>query len=242
MFLVIQVITPDFYASVWHEDLTKICLAVRRRLDGDRQLHHVPHGQLQGSERWIALDLLLDDGNSTMVAVLVFLAAGTLAFSVMAVVRVHGSVKRRAANIGRVDELRTVGGRRPLAAAFEHEGRAAGASNTPPSTMPAGNTDEIKVLRRRMIQAGIYDPRAVGLFLPRPHRACGRPRRAGVHVRADGARQGRCIWLLIGLGGIVGYLGAEPLYRQAHQGARSRAPGRLPGFHGPAGGLRRCRA
>jgi tight adherence protein B len=28
MFLVIQVITPEFYASVWHEDLTKIALAV----------------------------------------------------------------------------------------------------------------------------------------------------------------------------------------------------------------------
>ena len=28
MFAVIQVITPDFYASVWHEDLTKISLAV----------------------------------------------------------------------------------------------------------------------------------------------------------------------------------------------------------------------
>jgi len=27
MFLVIQVITPDFYASVWNEDLTKMCLA-----------------------------------------------------------------------------------------------------------------------------------------------------------------------------------------------------------------------
>ena len=27
MFLVIQVITPEFYASVWNEDLTKICLA-----------------------------------------------------------------------------------------------------------------------------------------------------------------------------------------------------------------------
>ena len=27
VFLVIQIITPDFYASVWHEDLTKICLA-----------------------------------------------------------------------------------------------------------------------------------------------------------------------------------------------------------------------
>ena len=47
MFLVIQVITPDFYASVWHEDLTKMCLAARRRLDADRQFHHVPHGQLQ---------------------------------------------------------------------------------------------------------------------------------------------------------------------------------------------------
>ena len=28
MFLVIQVITPDFYASVWHEDITKIALAM----------------------------------------------------------------------------------------------------------------------------------------------------------------------------------------------------------------------
>ena len=27
MFLVIQIITPQFYASVWNEDLTKICLA-----------------------------------------------------------------------------------------------------------------------------------------------------------------------------------------------------------------------
>ena len=27
MFLVIQIITPQFYASVWNEDMTKICLA-----------------------------------------------------------------------------------------------------------------------------------------------------------------------------------------------------------------------
>ena len=27
MFLLIQIITPEFYASVWNEDLTKICLA-----------------------------------------------------------------------------------------------------------------------------------------------------------------------------------------------------------------------
>jgi tight adherence protein B len=28
MFLVIQLIAPDFYASVWHEDLTKVLLSV----------------------------------------------------------------------------------------------------------------------------------------------------------------------------------------------------------------------
>ena len=27
MFLIVQVITPQFYSSVWHEDLTKIALA-----------------------------------------------------------------------------------------------------------------------------------------------------------------------------------------------------------------------
>ena len=65
MFLVIQVVTPDFYASVWHEDLTKIALGVRRRLDGDRQLHHVPHGQFQDLSdglRWLSI---LGDGDST---------------------------------------------------------------------------------------------------------------------------------------------------------------------------------
>ena len=27
LFLIIQVVAPEFYRSVWHEDLTKICLA-----------------------------------------------------------------------------------------------------------------------------------------------------------------------------------------------------------------------
>ena len=28
MFAVIQFLVPSFYASVWHEDMTKICLAL----------------------------------------------------------------------------------------------------------------------------------------------------------------------------------------------------------------------
>ena len=47
MFLIIQIVAPDFYANVWHEDITKTALAGRRHLDGDRQLHHVPPGEFQ---------------------------------------------------------------------------------------------------------------------------------------------------------------------------------------------------
>ena len=47
---------------------------------------------------------MLGDGNPTMVGLLVFLAAGTLAFCVMTLIRVQGSVKRRAAGIGRLGD------------------------------------------------------------------------------------------------------------------------------------------
>ena len=46
-----------------------------------------------------ALDMLMNDGSTTMVGVLVFLAAATLAFSIMVAMRVQGSVKRRAAKV-----------------------------------------------------------------------------------------------------------------------------------------------
>ena len=61
------------------------------------------------------LDMLLNDGNTTLVGVLVFLAAATLTFCVMAVVRVQGSVKRRAANIGGVGDIDRPRGNRSLA-------------------------------------------------------------------------------------------------------------------------------
>ena len=38
---------------------------------------------------------MFSDSNTMLMALLVFLAAGTLAFSVMAVVRVRGAVKKR---------------------------------------------------------------------------------------------------------------------------------------------------
>ena len=57
------------------------------------------------------------DSNSMLMALLVFLAAGTLAFSLMAVVRVRGAVKRRTARI--VGRRRRDGQAAALAAPFQ---------------------------------------------------------------------------------------------------------------------------
>src|ERR1043166_4453718 len=98
-----------------------------------------------------AIDIFMADGNSTMVAVLVFLAAGTLAFSVMAVIRVQGSVKRRAANIGLVGEAGAPGGARSLR--YSSLKAAQRVIDYTTKHYSAGNTEETKVLRRRMFQA-----------------------------------------------------------------------------------------
>jgi tight adherence protein C len=151
-----------------------------------------------------AIDLFLADGNSTMVAVLVFLAAGTLAFSVMAVIRVQGSVKRRAATIGRVGEMDGAGGSRSL----RHSSRKAAQRVIDYTTKHynSGATEETKVLRRRMIMAGIYDEHAVAyFFLGRTVLAVVL---AGLAFFFLPVEQGTAHhWLFTGVGGLVGYLG-----------------------------------
>ena len=99
--------------------------------------------------------------NQLMVTVLVFLAATTLAFCVMAIVRVQGSVKRRAAEIGRLSDG-AAGNPRSL----RHSSRKAAERviEYTAKHYSGNNSDEMRVLRRRMMQAGIYDPRAVAYF------------------------------------------------------------------------------
>src|SRR5688572_27542357 len=101
---------------------------------------------------------MLGDGNPTMVGLLVFLAAGTLAFCVMALVRVQGSVKRRAAGIGRLGDDEGGNSRSLRYSSLKAAQRVIEYTAKHYST---DNSDEMKVLRRRMIQAGIYEPRAV---------------------------------------------------------------------------------
>jgi tight adherence protein C len=97
---------------------------------------------------------------STMMSLLIFLAAGTLAFAVMLVLRAREAVRRRAVRVG-IDEEAS-GGRRAL----RHSGvRAAQKlieyANKHYSSV---ETKDIKVLRQRLMRAGIYDPRGPAIF------------------------------------------------------------------------------
>ncbi|AMN38866.1 type II secretion system F family protein [Rhodoplanes sp. Z2-YC6860] len=154
-----------------------------------------------------AVDLFLADGNSTLVAVLVFLAAGTLAFSVMAVIRVQGAVRRRAATISRGDFNAPPGARSLRHSSAKAAQRVIDYTSKHYST---GNSEEAKVLRRRLIQAGIYDQQAVAyFFLGRTGLAVGLAILAFFFLPIE---QGTTpYWLLIVAAGVAGYL-APSLY------------------------------
>jgi tight adherence protein C len=146
---------------------------------------------------------MLGAGNPTMVGVLVFLAAGTLAFCVMALVRVQGSVKRRAAGIGKL----TDDGHGDNPRSLRHSSLKAAQRVIEYTTKhySSDNSDEMKVLRRRMIQAGIYEPRAAAyFFLCRTALALGLA--ALVFFVAPTAEGSSMLWMLIGMAGIAGYV------------------------------------
>jgi tight adherence protein C len=147
---------------------------------------------------------LMNDPNSAMVMLLVFLAAATLAFSIMAVIRVQGSVKRRAANIGEFGDIDRAGGRSLRRSSLRAAQRLI--EVTTKHYGDGSNSEETKVLRRRMIQAGIYDPHAVAyFFLGRTVLAIGLGFAA--FLLAPVEQGSTSSWLLIGVGGIAGYLG-----------------------------------
>src|SRR5271166_2392861 len=111
------------------------------------------------------LDSLISaaDGRPTMMlSVLVFLATATLAFGIMAAVHVRTAVKRRAAEVGTFDG----------AAATQDGHSLRGASRRVAQRLIeytnrhySGPSDgDKRQLRRRLIQAGFLDQRAVAIF------------------------------------------------------------------------------
>src|SRR6476661_3122068 len=95
-------------------------------------------------------------------ALLVFLTTGILTFGVMAAVHARGDVKRRAAGIAEYSGERQAEEQGSLRdSSRKAVQRILDYTNKHYSTAESGDA---KALRRRLIQAGIYDARAVAFF------------------------------------------------------------------------------
>jgi tight adherence protein C len=150
------------------------------------------------------IDMFRENGN-LLTGIMVFLAAATLAFALMAFARVRGSVKRRAARIT-VDGGRTGNPRRSL----RYSSLKAVTQLLEYTTKHyAGTNDEkMKVLRRRLIQAGIYDPRGVAFFfIARTALAVVLAAAVFLILPTVAAYSGSIFWLLVMIAGIAGYVG-----------------------------------
>jgi tight adherence protein C len=150
------------------------------------------------------IDMFRENGN-LLTGIMVFLAAATLAFALMAFARVRGSVKRRAARItedgGRVGNPRRslrYSSLKAVTQLIEYTTRHY-----------AGTNDEkMKVLRQRLIQAGIYDPRGVAFFfIARTALAVGLAGALFLILPMVSAYSGSFFWLMVMIGGIAGYVG-----------------------------------
>src|SRR5262249_50412932 len=110
------------------------------------------------------------DGSLKMLALIVFVATTALAFGVMVLVHSRGAVKRRAAGInrnsGELGESQNSLRRSSLKAIQR-------VLDYTSKHYEAGDKGDGKVLHRRMVQAGIYNPQAVAVVFS------GRPAPAG---------------------------------------------------------------
>jgi tight adherence protein C len=143
--------------------------------------------------------------NAFALGAMVFLAAGTLAFSVMLAVRVRSSVKRRTSRIldetsRRADSKRSLrySSRRLAQRLLEYTNRH--------YTESGGDT--MKVLRQRLVQAGIFDPRGVAIFfLVRTALAIGIAAALFILLPMFRSVGNNVFWLIVIAGGIAGYVG-----------------------------------
>lgn len=97
---------------------------------------------------------------STMMSVLVFLATGMLAFAVMVGMRAREAVRRRAARVS-VEDDAPAGGRALRSSGVRAAQKLIDYANKHYSSV---ENKDIKVLRQRMMRAGIYDPRGPAIF------------------------------------------------------------------------------
>jgi tight adherence protein C len=143
------------------------------------------------------------DGATAMVSVLIFLASGTVAFALIAGVRAREAVRRRVARVG-PDEVAAVG-RRSLQ--YSSIATARKLLDYATKHYSSGDAKEVKLLRRRMLQAGIYAPNAVAhFFIARTALALALTLVLFFVLPAFGFERPTSFWLLVMAGGVGGYL------------------------------------
>lgn len=149
---------------------------------------------------------VFDDGSTMTLALLVFLATTVLTFGVMLALRSRGAVKRRTAGIaetmGEADDQRELrsSSLKAVQRLLDYTTKHYGATEK--------DQGDMKVLRRRMIQAGIYDSRAVAyFFVARTVLAVGIAFAIVVFMPMVVTLQSTMFWLVVVAGGIAGYVG-----------------------------------
>src|SRR5215216_1627483 len=163
------------------------------------------------ASRYDAMDSLLTlmpapDDPSLMMSVLVFAAAATLAFGVMATVRVRGDVRRRAAGLAIDATPSEAAGSRSLRhASLKATQRLIDYANQHFSPTGEG---EVRKLRLRLIQAGFLDSRAGAFyFLARVAMAVLVAAATFVVAPVVFAGDSKLFWPLLWFAAIGGYMG-----------------------------------
>ncbi len=151
---------------------------------------------------------MLGENAPLMLSVLIFLAAGTLAFAVMIGMRAREAVRRRAVRVGLDDGAPA--GRRALR--FSGAKTAQKLIDYATKNYSSADSNDVKVLRRRLIQAGIYGPHAAAYyFIGRAAMAVVLAASAFFVLPMFGLSTKTSYWLFVMCAGVVGYL-APSLY------------------------------
>ncbi|MFZ5692125.1 MAG: type II secretion system F family protein [Pseudomonadota bacterium] len=159
---------------------------------------------------------IFGDAESTLVALMVFLATAILTFAMMAMVRVHGAVRRRTAGINETlsDQGTIFRQNARQRAGFKAAEKIIGYAQ---KHYGDGDSKDMKVLRKRLVLAGLYDPRSVAVFfLARAVLAIGLSIVAMMFGPSD---RGSVYWMIVGGAGLFGYL-APSLYLDRRIAAR----------------------
>jgi tight adherence protein C len=161
---------------------------------------------------------VLGDDPATMLWIVVFLATSTLAFAMMISLRARGAVKRRAAGIVEDDSDPEQNNRSLRHSSMRAARRLVDYTTKHYSSVDDDNT---KVLRRRLMQAGIFDPRgAAYFFLARAGLAVGLAVAAFILLPMIDLDGSGAFWLFIFVAGLAGYL--APSFYLDRQIARRR--------------------